>query len=200
MNILPAEFRCLRPPLLVGLLMLFAGAVPAGLAYHLRHDAEQAAKAAKVRLTDVERRYRQAMETDRLTRQTLEAYETLQRAGLHQASDRLAWIESIRDTCATLHIEHLSYEIGPDQPLPDAASDRPEKSAIVVSTLRLQAPLAHEQQFLDLLEGLQRLTKALRPRHCTLSRSSPVPGTEPPQPALTASCDIDWISIRSAQQ
>jgi hypothetical protein len=192
MTALPPAWQRLRTPLIISVLMLLSGI---GLVWESRQllvTTGQTARMAATRLAATEDSLRQAQETDRLTRNALTDYAALQKAGLQQPVDRVAWQENLQATRKALQMGVFSYEIGAERPLTLFGDAPDNKPTIFASTLHLRTELRHEDAFLALIHALQQPGKALRPTRCTLSRQA----STAQAPGLAASCDIDWISLR----
>lgn len=192
MTALPPAWQRLRAPLIISVLMLLSGIGLVWGSRHLLATTGQTARTATTRLAATEDSLRQAQETDRLTREALADYAALQKAGLQQPVDRVAWQENLQATRKALQIEAFSFEIGAERPLTHFGDAPDNKPTIFASTLHLRAELRHEDAFLALIHALQQPGKALRPTRCTLSRQTPAEQKQ----SLAASCDIDWISLR----
>lgn len=192
MNALSPAWQRLRVPLAISAVMLLSGI---GLVWGSRQllvTTGQAARMAATRLAETESSLRQAQETDRLTRDALTGYVVLQKAGLQQPVDRVAWQENLQATRKALQIDVFNYEIGAERGLTVSGDAPDNKPTIFASTLHLRAELRHEDAFLALIHALKQPGKSLRPTRCTLSRQASAAHVQ----GLAASCDIDWISLR----
>ncbi len=188
-----SAYRRLRTPLIISVLMLLSGIGLVWGSRHLLTTAGQTTRLATARLAETETKLRQAEEADRLTRDALAGYTALQRAGIQRPVDRVAWQENLQATQKALQIEAFSYEIGAERPLPVTGDTTDNKPTMFTSTLHLRAELRHEDAFLALLHALKQPGASLRPTRCVLSRqASPAPAL-----ALAASCEIDWIHMRT---
>jgi hypothetical protein len=192
MTALALAYLRLRTPLIVSVLMMLSGIGLVWGSHHLLTTAGQTTRLAAARLAETENKLRQAEETDRLTREALAGYAALQKAGIQQPVNRVAWQENLQATQKALQIEAFSYEIGAERPLTITGDATDSKPTIFASTLHLRAELRHEDAFLALLHSLKQPGVSLRPTRCVLSRQAS------PAQALAASCEIDWIRMRTA--
>lgn len=112
----------------------------------------------------------------------------LRQQGLDQAIDEFRWHEALGKARQDLHLLALNYELAPERPVAQAA----EASSLRTATLRIDAVLRHEEDFLALMRRLEQVGSGLMTRHCRLSLTQ-----ESDAPArLQARCELERTYIQ----
>ena len=89
----------------------------------------------------------------------------LREQGLDQPINDLRWHEALGKARQDLHLHALHYELAPARPLAQAA----DTSSLRTETLRVDALLRHEEDFLALLRRLEQVGPGIMTRRCRLS-------------------------------
>lgn len=112
----------------------------------------------------------------------------LRQQGLDQAIDELRWHEALGKARQDLHLLALHYALAPERPVAHAA----EASSLRTATLRIDAVLRHEEDFLALMRRLEQVGSGLMTRHCRLSLTQ-----ESDAPTrLNARCELERTYIQ----
>jgi hypothetical protein len=199
MNITRDDFKRLRMPLAVAIVLLALGAaslVTSG--YFL--DAEKAVQAA-TRLSRVaaQQRVSRVSEEEREIREDLVYYEQMRQRGVVGEQSRLDWIESIARIKNDRKLFEIRYSFEPQKPLDYPGLVATGTAEFVVSRLKLDMLLLHEGDLLNFLADLQTHIKAqVSVRKCTVSRieRGAAPAATSLQPRLRAECQIDLVSVK----
>jgi hypothetical protein len=113
--------------------------------------------------------------------------------------NRLDWIDSIAKIKNDRKLFEIKYAIEPQKPL-DYPGIAGGATGFVVSKMKLEMLLLHEDDLLNFLADLQSAGKAkVAVRHCTVTR---IEREAPPtatalQPRLRAQCELELISAKS---
>lgn len=123
-----------------------------------------------------------------------EHYRQLESRGRLGPERRLDWIELVAAVRDMRQLFDMDYEFAAQRPL----EATPAGAEFVASTMRLHMPLLHEGDLIAFLGDLaERSPALLRVRECRLERVATEQRTPGPAARLTASCRIDWITLRT---
>jgi hypothetical protein len=123
-------------------------------------------------------------------------YQEFIRSGRSQPERRLEWVETLRHIKESRRLLGLDYEISPQRPLDEKAATPIGGFTFLVSPMRLEMPLLHENDLLGLISDLSAQVQSLiSVKNCKIDRVPPVPG-QANSANLKASCEIDWITLQ----
>lgn len=149
-------------------------------ALRLAREADQQRQTAESRL-------RQVHTEEAELKAKAERFLALQTLGIVGEEQRLAWIDILAKTRASLRIPALDYEILPQRTL---APPMGEGYQFRASSLRLQIAALHEGDLFRFLTALREEAPALiRPATCSLEWA------RTPDANLAADCVLDWITL-----
>jgi hypothetical protein len=196
------DLRRLRLPLALAVVLTAAGA--AGLAaseYYLK-GAKEAHQASRKSRIEAQERVSKASEEEREIRENLIYYEQMRQSGMIGEQNRLDWIDSIAKIKNDRKLFEIKYAIEAQKPL-DYPGITAGGASFVVSKMKLDMLLLHEEDLLNFLADLQAAGKTkVAVRRCALAR---IEREAPPtaialQPRLRAQCDLDLISVKSLRE
>lgn len=129
-----------------------------------------------------------------------ERYRQLDERGRFGPERRLDWTEHIAAVRQARRLFDVRYEFAAQRPLEASPPVQADAGVeFVASAMKLQMPLLHEGDLVAFLGDLADVAPALlRVRECRLERVSAEHRGEGQAPRLTASCRIDWITVRTA--
>ncbi|MDP1526635.1 MAG: hypothetical protein Q8M20_12555 [Rhodocyclaceae bacterium] len=177
--------------LLIGALLIAAAAVT--WTFQQSQQAAQQHKQAQARQSDTRARLARVNEDERDIREKIARYQEIVQRGLTEPEQRLHWVEALKSIKASRRLLGLTYEIAPQQPL-DPKRVASGGHDFLVSTMKLDMPLLHEDDLLGLLGDLSAQVHALiSVKRCQIDRLEPgnVGGAN-----LKASCEINWIKLQ----
>lgn len=152
----------------------------------IQRDAAQAALAGSAA---------EALATEDLLRRDKLAQAQLTRLrqqGLDQPIDGLRWHAALGKARQDLHLLALHYELAPERPVAHVT----EASSLRTTTLRVEAVLRHEEDFLALMRRLEHVGSGVMTRHCRLSLTQ-----ESDAPArLQARCELERTYIQREEK
>lgn len=179
--------------LLLAATLAAAGAIAAVL--HFNRQAEQTHQQALTQQNENRARLSRAHEDEREIGEKIARYRELIQQGRTQPERRLDWVETLRSIKTSRRLLGLDYEISPQRPL-DEKNVASGGYKFLVSPMKLEMPLLHENDLLGLLADLSAQVQAIvSVRSCRIERLLP-------DAALTnaanlkASCEIDWITLQ----
>lgn len=181
------KLLALRWSLLLCVFAVLLAVVAASLRYrgdtatrlHREARMQRDAAGAKLAHADIDRR---------TLGETIARYRELAAAGRFATESQALWIDALQRIRTERHLLGLDYAIAPPRPL-EAGSSGSAGLAFLVSTLRIDLPLLHENDLLGLLADLSAQGTALvSVKSCTLERGAGTDAT------LQARCAIDLIS------
>lgn len=128
-----------------------------------------------------------------------ERYRQLDDRGQFGPERRLEWIEHIAAVRQARRLFDARYEFAAQRPLETPPVRGDVGVEFVASAMKLQMPLLHEGDLTAFVADLAQVVPALlRVRECRVERVSAEQRGEGPAPRLTASCRIDWITVRTS--
>jgi hypothetical protein len=173
---------------------LAVAAVIAGV-LHLGHQTELAHKQSLALQTETRSRLARANDDQREIGEKIARYQEAVRLGRTQPERRLEWVETLRSIKESRRLLGLDYEISPQKPLDDKAVAI-GGYAFLVSPMKLEMPLLHENDLLGLIADLSARVQALiSVKSCKIERISATPN-QSNAATLKASCEIDWITMQ----
>lgn len=187
------SIRAIGPSLglLVGAILIAAAAV--GWTFQQAQQATLQHKQAQVRLSETRARLARVNEDERDIREKIVRYQEIIQRGLTKPEQRLQWVETLKSIKESRRLLGLNYEIAPQRPL-DPKQVTSGGYDFLVSPMKLDLPMLHEEDLLGLLTDLSSQTQALIGiRRCQIDRLAP--GTQG-NANLKAVCDIDWIKLQ----
>lgn len=123
----------------------------------------------------------------------LEIYREIAARGYVGEERRHEWVERIRSIKEQRKLLDIRYELS----RPQVIVDKPGNE-IVISNMKLQIQLLHEEDLLNFIDDLRHSVPAyLRLRSCDVQRLVASESAEPTIAQLKAECSIDWITWRT---
>jgi hypothetical protein len=197
MNIKRGDLKRLRAPIVLAaaLTAVGVGALVASQSY--LDAAKQIRDATRASRVAAQERVLRVSEEEREIRENLIDYERMIDHGMRGDANRIEWIESIARIKNTRKLFEIRYRIEAQRPLDYPGVVSTGNPELVVSRMRLDMLLLHEDDLLNFLADLQAAKKAfVSVRQCSLTRigRSAQPGAL--QPRLQAECLLDLVSVR----
>ena len=195
------DARRLRGPIAVALLATVVGAVCLFLADSYRDSAAKTRAGTRATRVAAQERVLRVSEEEREIRENLIDYDRMREQGMLGDQNRLDWIEAISRIKNNRKLFEIKYNIEAQRPL-DYAGVVPGGGEFVVSRMRLDMLLLHENDLLDFLGDLQGAKRAfVSVRQCVVTRfdRGPVPAGTGLQPRLRADCQVDLVSVRGVR-
>ncbi len=190
----PASWRSLAAStaLLVLAILLAAGLIMGTL--HYADGAGRMLKQIQAQQSESRSRLARVREDELEIRAKIDRYHEVIARGRTQPERRLDWVETLRGIKERRRLIRMDYEIAPQRPL-DPNNLASGSYRFLVSPMKLDMQLLHENDLLGLLADLESQVQALvSVRQCMIER---LPAADQQQAALlSARCDIDWITLQ----
>jgi hypothetical protein len=198
MNIRREDLKRLRVPASVAAMLVAIGAAAIVVTDHRLGVAIEARESVRAQRAAAQERVSKVSEEEREIRESLIFYQRMQRQGMIGQENRLDWIDSIARIKSQRKLFEIKYSIEPQKPL-DYPGIVPTKGGeFVVSRMKLDMLLLHEEDLLNFLSDLRATDRFhVSVRHCSMSRieRGPVPPGQALMPRLRSECQIDLITV-----
>lgn len=199
MNITRDDLKRLRAPLALAVVLTAAGAAVL-ITSQSYLDAAKAERAmTRASRVAAQERVLRVSEEEREIRENLVDYERMREHGMVSEQNRIEWIESIARIKNTRKLFEIRYRIEAQRPLDYPGVVATGNADLVVSRVRLEMLLLHEDDLLNFLADLQSAKKAyVSVRQCMVTRldRGPTQTAGPLQPRLQAQCTLDLVSVK----
>jgi hypothetical protein len=194
-NFTREELKRLALPLLISLAML---AVGAGIVISAREGVRMAqtqlARTQAERRQNAERLARIA-EEEREVSQKMDVYKQLKALNILGEEQRLEWADAINRIRVQRELLDVRYRIE-RQKLLSSMPGKPASVDFFASSMRVDLQLLHEEDLLRFLADLRASGNAYYAvKKCTITRTGQAVGGIAMTPRLSASCDIDLITV-----
>lgn len=193
------DWSLLRLPIIIfSMTLLVAVAIVAGSHYYLK-AVEQEFSRNQAHFRSISSQYLQVDEEEELIRQYYPAFIDLYKQGLVGKEKRLDWLEALQAVSDVLKIPSLRYEIASQERVPDALPIDAGGFHIYQSTMNINLDMLHEADLIRFLKRIDRAAKGLfSVSSCNLNRKNRQIAIEAGQVNVSADCNLDWYSIKSA--
>jgi hypothetical protein len=198
MNIRREDLKRLRLPAGIAVLLIALGTAAVALSDHYLGQVSDALQAARAQRAAAQERVSKVSEEEREIRESLVFYQRMQRQGMIGQENRLDWIDAIARIKAERKLFEIKYSIEPQKPL-DYPGIVPTKGGqFVVSRMKLDMLLLHEEDLLNFLADMRATGRFhVSVRHCIVSRierGAVAPG-QALMPRLRSECQIDLVTV-----
>jgi len=198
-NLRRDDLRRLRGPIAFAAGAVVVGLVCLFLADAYRDSATKTRAGTRASRVAAQERVLRVSEEEREIRENLIDYERMREQGMLGDQNRLDWIEAISRIKNNRKLFEIKYNIEAQRQLDYAGVVPGAGAEFVVSRMRLDMLLLHENDLLDFLSDLQAAKRAyVSVRQCMVTRldRGAGPGGTALQPRLRADCQVDLVSVR----
>ncbi|HKW38703.1 MAG TPA: hypothetical protein VJO54_12930, partial [Burkholderiales bacterium] len=199
MNIRRDDLKRLRAPIALAAALAAVGIAVLVASQSSLDTARRAREASRASRVGAQERVLRVSEEEREIRENLIDYERMREHGMLSDQNRIEWIESIARIKNARKLFEIRYRIEAQRTL-DYPGIVPTGGAdLVVSRMKLDMLLLHEDDLLNFLADLQAAKKAyVSVRQCMITRleRGTVQNTPSLQPRLQAECQVDLVSVR----
>lgn len=160
----------------------------------LTRQATVAHQQALAQQTESSAKLARAKDDENEIRAKIARYNEILARGRTAPERRLEWVETLKSIKESRRLLGLEYEIAPQRRLDEKAAPVAGYD-FLVSPMRIDVPLLHENDLFGLIADLAAQVEALvSVRYCRIER---LPGAaQAGNPTLRALCDIDWITLQ----
>jgi hypothetical protein len=164
-------------------------------AYHEQTKAQRAAISGQ--RTEIQGRLERANEEEREIRANLQQYRALEARGITGEEQRLDWVDALTAIKNERQLFNINYSIEPQKQLDYPGFGAGSGVFFMVSRVKLNLQLLHEEDLLNFLDDLTKRSKLyLSVRSCNVQRTNRPAGGAALGPRLQAECVVDLITIR----
>ena len=202
MNLRRDDLRRLRGPIALAIGATLIGVVCLFLADAYRDSAMKTRAGTRATRVAAQERVLRVSEEEREIRENLIDFERMREQGMLGDQNRLDWIEAISRIKNSRKLFEIKYRIEAQRPLEYAGVVPASGAEFVVSRMRLDMLLLHENDLLDFLSDLQASKRAyVSVRQCLVTRldRAAAPSGTGVQPRLRADCQVDLVSIKGVR-
>ncbi|HUL92081.1 MAG TPA: hypothetical protein VLV56_07000 [Burkholderiales bacterium] len=198
MNITRDDLKRLRAPLAVAAVLTAVGVATLVTSQSYLDSAKSARDASRASRVAAQERVLRVSEEEREIRENLVDYERMREHGMMSDQNRIEWIESIARIKNSRKLFEIRYRIEAQRPLDYPGIVATGAADLVVSRMKLDMLLLHEDDLLNFLADLQSSKKAfISVRQCAVTRvERGGQSATALQPRLQAECQLDLISVR----
>jgi hypothetical protein len=198
-NLRRDDVKRLRGPLALAVVLTAIGIAALVTSQSSLDDAKRTRDASRASRVGAQERVLRVSEEEREIRENLIDFERMRERGMIGEQNRIEWIESIARIKNNRKLFEIKYKIEPQRQLDYAGVVATGGADLVVSRMKLDMLLLHEDDLLNFLADLQAAKKAyVSVRQCAvtrLEREAPTTATAL-QPRLLAECQLDLVSVR----
>lgn len=189
MKSLTKILRHIRWNLALFLLLSLLGAAAVYVSLGMYTAAQKVDKQAIDKRAEIQGKLANAQNEEKELREKFARYQNIEARGYIGGERRLDWVEQIRKIKTNRKLLDIQYELEPQRVLESNSSGYD----FMVSSMKLQMRLLHEEDLLNFLADLRDNIRALTSvKSCNVVRQT-LPGSAA---QLTADCAIDWITLR----
>jgi hypothetical protein len=196
------DLKQLRLPLVLVSALVLVGAACLVTSEYLLDAARKTGEEARQSRVSAQGRVSKVAEEERGIRENLVYYDRMRRSGLISDQNRLDWIESVARIKNERKLFEIKYSIDAQKPLDYPGIVASGAAQFIVSRIKLDMLLLHEEDLLNFLADLDASGKVyMSVRHCTVTRVSreAQSAAATMQPRLGAECQIDVIALKGAR-
>jgi hypothetical protein len=189
------ELKRLALPLLIALAMFAVGTgIVLSVGEGMRAAQARLARAQSERRQNAERLARIA-EEEREVSQKMDVYQQLKALNILGEEQRLEWADAINRIRVQRELLDVRYRVE-RQKLLTSAPGKPANVDFYSSTMRIDLQLLHEEDLLRFLADLRASGNAYYSvKKCILNRTGQAVGGIAMTPRLSATCEIDLITV-----
>ncbi len=199
MNIARADLNRLRLPAIIAAVLAALGAIAIGTSEYYFALANSAYGAVKAQRAAAQGRMSKASEEEREIRENLLFYKRMQEQGMIGPENRLDWIDSIARIKTERKLLEIKYNIEAQKPLDYPSTSSIGATIFMVSRMKLDMMLLHEEDLLNFLSDMRAAGKSLvSVRRCSIARleRGGLSTSQALFPRLRSECQIDLITLR----
>lgn len=191
------DVKRLRLPLAAALMLAAAGAATIMVTQHYYSIDSQKREATLAERKAAQDRVAKVEEEERDIRANLVHFQELVKRGIVGPERRLDWIDAIAGIKNARRLFEIRYAIEPQRPLDYPGVTAKGNAGFMVSRMKLEMLLLHEEDLLGFLADLNASGKAyVSVRNCSVLRAEQGAPSRTITPKLRADCTIDLITLR----
>ena len=191
------DWQVLRGVSLVWAATLVLCACLVGASHYFFNRMERAYFNQKDQLVTIRAKYRALDDSRRVMERYLPKFRRFEERGIVGPERRLDWIETVRRAAEQTRLPSFRYQITAQAPHDLHSVSPTGVYRAYASEMQVELGLLHEGDLLSLLADLEtRTTGLFRVGECRIKRARATLGRDPTRSNLSATCGIDWLTIR----
>ena len=200
MSLSSQDWRKLRYPILgLGIALVLLGLLVSFADQH-RQKSLNAMNLQQELLIKAQQKFQSSGLEKETIKQYLPQYNQLIASGFIGEERRIEWIENLRRIHDAHKLFNIDYSIGLQESFKPSYLPNLGNFKLQRSTMKLNLELLHENDLLNLLDGLRDQSTPYIVRNCEITRpSGAVINNKVVVANLSAVCEIDWLTIRDPQ-
>ena len=200
MSLSSQDWRKLRYPILgLGTALVLVGLLVSFADQH-RRKSLNAMNLQQELLIKAQQKFQSSGLEKETIKQYLPQYNQLIASGFIGEERRIEWIENLRQIHDAHKLFNIDYSIGLQESFKPSYLPNLGNFKLQRSTMKLNLELLHENDLLNLLDGLRDQSTPYIVRNCEITRpSGAVINNKVVVANLSAVCEIDWLTIRDPQ-
>jgi hypothetical protein len=196
-NIVRDDIKQLRPALALAVVLVVAGASCLVSSDYYLDGAKREREVARQSRIQAQDRVSKVSEEEHEIRENLVYFDQMRQHGMIGEQNRLDWIETIAKIKSDRKLFEIKYNIEAQKGLDYPGIVATGAADFVVSRMKLDMLLLHEEDLLDFLADLDAAGKAqVSVRRCSLIRVERGAAASALQPRLRGECQVDLISVK----
>jgi hypothetical protein len=196
-NVTRDDLKHLRTPFAIAAALIAVGAAALLMSDSYLDSARKMRDASRASRVGAQERVMRVSEEEREIKENLIDYEQMREQGMLSEQNRLDWIESITRIKNQRKLFEIKYRIEAQRVLDYPGVVATGSTEFVLSRMRLEMLLLHENDLLDFLKDLHAAKKAyVSVRQCAVTRIERGTTATTLQPRLRADCQVDLVSVR----
>jgi hypothetical protein len=201
MNPFTKNLRRIRWNLVILAALALPGVGAVLIAQAALKEAQQANRLASSKQKETQAKLVREREEEQELRDKFARYQDIAARGYIGNERRLEWVEQIRKINSERKLLDVQYELAPQQTLESLGSTG---YSLMVSNMKLQMQLLHEDDLLNFLSDLRGSVQAyIRIRACNVervARGAGGPATGSGSAQLKAECSLDWFTLQEKKE
>ena len=202
MKVAREDLKRLSLPAIITAALIGLGVAALSVSEHYLALAKTARAEARAQRVAAQDRMAKASEEEREIRENLVSYRKMQDQGMIGSENRLDWIDSIAGIKARRKLFEIKYTIEAQKALDYPGITSTGATVFVVSRMKLDMTLLHEEDLLNFLSDLQGAGKSLvSVRNCSIARldRGSLTASQTVLPRLRSECQIDLITLKEGK-
>ena len=197
MSLSSQDWRKLRYPILgLGTALVLVGLLVSFADQH-RQKSLNAMNLQQELLIKAQQKFQLSGLEKETIKQYLPQYNQLIASGFIGEERRIEWIENLRQIHDAHKLFNIDYSIGLQESFKPSYLPNLGNFKLQRSTMKLNLELLHENDLLNLLDGLRGQSTPYMVRNCEITRpSGAIINNKEVVANLSAVCEIDWLTIR----
>ncbi len=197
MKLVGSDLKRLRLPMAACVVLALAGVACHIAADDYLQETKRLGAATSTQRVEVQGRLARATEEEGEIKANLQQYQALAARGTVGEEKRLDWVDTITAIKNERRLFNISYSMEPQKALDYPGFTAGGGVDFMVSRMKLEIQLLHEEDLLNFIDDLARRGRAyVAVRSCNVQRTERGGGGTTLAPRLQAACVLDMITIR----